>query len=366
MSETQIPRFRLESPADIALLAPYLIGFTPEESLVVVVMEDNQVQVTARADIADMQPRGAAEDLVDRIWARFPSADAFLVTYTQDPEAGWALLKRCIDRLPVGVRQQEMVVNQDIWHLPDGAQGRLDPSRFSVEAAYHGLTRLTGRSELEARFASAPDSPQLDAEVRAALDDLPKYRDLTALLDHTRDLLHRNLGSRAPFGSGRASQPMSTVDSVQLTQLVQNRHARDFALASISKDTAPRHLALWSEVLNRTPSRFAETPAAIAGIAAWIAGDGASASIALTRSQSAATSPRASGPADLLDAIIDQVLPPSAWPSLRGRILEHADQRVHHALIPHLRPTQTATGRAHAFAPEAERPRPSTHTGPTL
>ncbi len=365
MSDTQIPRFRLESPADIALLAPYLIGFTPEESLVVVVMEDNQVQVTARADIADMQPRGAAENLVDRIWARFPSADAFLVAYTQDPEAGWALMERCIDRLPVGVRQQEMVVNQDTWHLPDGTQGRLDPSRFSVEAAYHGLKRLTGRSELEARFVSAPDSPQLDAEVRAALDDLPKYRDLTALLDHARDLLHRNLGSRATFGGG-PSQPMSIADAVELTQLVQNRHARDFALASISKDTAPRHLALWSEVLNRTPSRFAETPAAIAGIAAWVAGDGASASIALTRSQAAATSPRASGPVDLLDAIIDQVLPPSAWPSVRGRILEHADQRVHHALIPHLRPAQTATARAHTFTPEPGRSRPSPHTGPTL
>ena len=107
-------------------------------------------------------------------------------------------------------------------------------------------------------------------------------------------------------------------------------------------------------------------PAVIAGIAAWVAGDGASANIALTRAQAATTRLRASGPAELLAAVIDQVLPPSAWPSVRGRILEHADQRVHHALIPHLRPAQTATARAHAFAPEAERPRPSTHTGPTL
>ncbi len=200
MSDTEIPRLYLDSAADIAQLAPYLIGFTPDESLVIVVMEDSQVQVTARADLADMLPPGAAEDLLDRIWARFPNTDAFLIAYTRDADAGWALLDRCADHLPDGVLRQNMLVDQDTWHLPDGTHGRLDPSgRVSAEAATHGMKLLGDRAELEARFASAPDSPKLDAAVRAALDDQPRYRTLTALLDHTRELLHRNLVSRAPF-----------------------------------------------------------------------------------------------------------------------------------------------------------------------
>ncbi|WP_408647228.1 DUF4192 family protein [Tessaracoccus coleopterorum] len=96
-------------------------------------------------------------------------------------------------------------------------------------------------------------------------------------------------------------------------------------------------------VLNHTPGSFAAVPAVIAGIAAWVAGDGASANIALTRAQAATTRLRASGPAELLEAVIDQVLPPSAWPSVRGRILEHAGQAVHHALITHIRGARTTT-----------------------
>ena len=88
MSDTPIPRFRLDSPADMAQLVPYLIGFTPEESLAIVAIADNQVQVTARADLTDMQQWGAPENLLDRIWAQFPDANAFLIAYTQDPEAG--------------------------------------------------------------------------------------------------------------------------------------------------------------------------------------------------------------------------------------------------------------------------------------
>ena len=366
MNDTPVPRLRLSDPGDIAQVVPFLLGFTPEESLAIVVMENSQVQVTARADLADLRQQDAAEDLLDRIWTRFPNADAILIAYTHNPEAGWDLLERCTDHLPTGALRHAMLVNHGTWELADGSHGLVDFSgRVSAEAAYHGLRQLSRRADLEARFVSAPDSPALDAAVRAALDDLPKYRDLTALLSYTRDLLHRNLHSRAPFDAEGASQPMSTADAVQLTRLVQNRHARDFVLASITKATAPRHLALWSEVLNTIPSQFAEMPAAIAGMAAWVAGDGASANIALTRAQAATTRLRASGPAELLEAVIDQVLPPSAWPSVRGRILEHAGQAVHHALITHIRAARTTTA-ADAFTPEPGRSRPSTRTGPTL
>ncbi len=351
MSENAIARLRLESPAYVTQLVTYLIGFTPEESLTIVSIDGSQVQVTARADLADMEQWGAVEHLLDRIWAQFPDADAFLVAYTQDPGAGWAVLERCTDHLPGGALQVTMLVDEDTWHLPDGTHGLVEDSgRVSAVASDLGFQRVARRSDLEARFASAPDSPTLDATVRAALDSFPKHRNLAVLLDHTRDLLHHNLGS----------QPLSTVDAVHLTQLVQNRHARDLALASITKDTAPQHLALWSDVLGQMPSRFAEVPAAIAGMAAWVAGDGASANIALTRAQAEARSPRESGPADLLDAVLDRVLPPSAWPSVRGWILEHADQRVHHALAPHNRPT----GVPAVSVPRRVQPAPS--QGPTL
>ena len=63
--------------------------------------------------------------------------------------------------------------------------------------------------------------------------------------------------------------------------------------------------------------------------------------VALERSQAATPpGPRTSG---LLDALIDQVVPPSAWPDLRNQIRRHAD--------PHARDVATArdSGRTPAW-----------------
>ena len=84
---TQAPRLRVETPSDIVELVPYLLGFAPQESVVILVIQAGVVQVTARADIAELEPAGAAEDVVDRIWHRFPDADAYLLAYIDFGEA---------------------------------------------------------------------------------------------------------------------------------------------------------------------------------------------------------------------------------------------------------------------------------------
>ena len=49
MSEHDIPRLRMHHPGEVAELIPYLVGFTPEESLVVIVTRNGRVEVTAAA-----------------------------------------------------------------------------------------------------------------------------------------------------------------------------------------------------------------------------------------------------------------------------------------------------------------------------
>ena len=50
MSDNDIPRLQMHHPGEVAELVPYLVGFTPEESLVVIVTRNNRVEVTARVD----------------------------------------------------------------------------------------------------------------------------------------------------------------------------------------------------------------------------------------------------------------------------------------------------------------------------
>ena len=192
------PRVRITSPDEMAQILPYLVGFTPEESLVVAVVDQGVVAVTARVDIAAIQMPGQAELLLDRMWARFPDAGAYMVAYTADQPAGWALLQRCADHLPAGAASQTMLVDGDRWHLPDGQTGTAD--RFgplAAEASFHGLQHLPSRSELVASFASPPETKELTTHVEAALDKLPEPGDTDKVIARMGELVRRNLQAGA-------------------------------------------------------------------------------------------------------------------------------------------------------------------------
>jgi hypothetical protein len=272
-----------------------------------------------------MQPQGEVESLLDRIWARFPDSTAHMVAYTADQPAGWHLLQRCANHLPPSATRVTMVVDGDTWYLPDGATGTVD--RFgplATEASFHGLQTLPNRAELAARFASPPNTDELAAQVDTALADLPPATQSSAVIISMRDLIRRNL----PGGSEPSNTTgLDTTDAIQMAILAQHGQAREVALFSITRDHADAHLALWRSVVNHVPEDLAEPPLFLAGMAAWAAGDGAAASIALDRAERLGR-PGVHRPAMMLDALINRVTPPTAWDALRAEGLQIADRAV--------------------------------------
>lgn len=325
MSATQPPRLRITEPAEVAQIIPYLVGFTPHESLVVSALQDGQVQVTARIDLADVQPNGQVEDLLQRMWARFPGAGAVAVAYTDDHLAGWDVLSRCDAWLPRGCTA--MLIDNNTWHLPDGTTGTIDPNgTAATQAEQHGLQHLPSRADLEARFASAPDTHELDQQMGEALAVLPSPGDTAAILALARDLIVRYLPSLD------TPAPMPARDAIQLGVLAQHPGVRDLALISMTRDNADQHFQLWQNVIQASPAYGADMPLYLAGMAAWITGDGASAAIALERSLVAEPPAVGRHPARLLEGIIDNVVPPSTWDTLRRDIAGHAHPDVKAAL----------------------------------
>ncbi len=339
MTEHHIPRLQLHHPGEVAELIPYLVGFTPEESLVVVVTRNSRVEVTARVDLDDVQLPGAAEDLLDRIWGRFPDADAFLVAFTDDHTTGWETLHRADAHLARRADRQAMLVDGATWELADGETGTIDAaSPIATQAAGYGLKLRPTRADLQAAFTSAPDSDHLATRVDAVLDTLPQPRDTEAILALTSNLLGRNL-PKAP--SDVTQPPQAHVpldDAISLAVLTQNPSAQHLALLSITRDNAPEHLALWRNVVNLVPAYGAEAPLYLAGMAAWISGDGASAVVALDRAVDLNPTDQPTGQVRLLSQLIDQVVPPSAWETIRADVLADADPRVRAAI--HTRPAQ--------------------------
>lgn len=321
-------RLRITSADEVAQILPYLIGFTPEESLVIAVVDHRKVAVTARVDLAAVQLPGEAETLLERLWARFPDSDAYLVAYTANQPAGWAMLERCTDHLPAGVASQTLVVDGDRWYGPDGEVGAAD--RFgpvAAEARFYGLQRLPSRSELVASFASPPDTEELSAQVEIALDSLPQASDTDAVIARMVELIGRNLSAGAEPQNVR----LDAEDAIQLAVLAQHGAAREAALLSMTRDDAAGHFALWRGVVNRVPEFGADAPLFLAGMAAWIAGEGAAANVALERTEHVGGNGQFP-PARILAELIDQVVPPSAWEGLREDGIRHADPRVRAAV----------------------------------
>lgn len=333
MSEHDIPRLQMHHPGEVAELIPYLVGFTPDESLVVIVTRNNRVEVTARVDLDDIQAPGATEELLDRIWDRFPDADAFLVAYTDDHAAGWNMLHRADAHLSGHADRQTMLIDHDTWELADGETGTINPTgQVATQAAGYGLKLRPSRADLQAAFASAPDSDQLATRVDAVLDTLPRPRDTAAILTLTAELISRNLPVKPAQVTDPPQGHVPLDDAIKLAVLTQNPSAQSLAVLFITRDNAPEHLALWRDVVNQVPTYGAEAPLYLAGMAAWVSGDGASAAVALDRSADLNPDGRPTGQVRLLSQLIDQVVPPAAWEAIRADVLAAADPRVRAAL----------------------------------
>ena len=323
-----LPRVQITNPDEFTQIVPYLIGFTPEESLVIVVVTDGAVAVTARVDIADIEAAGQVEFLLDRMWARFPVADAHLIAYTTDQRAGWALLQRCVDHLPAEAVRQTLVVDGDTWRLPGGESGQTNRyGRVAADASFLGLQRLPSRSELVASLSSAPDTDDLAARMEVAFDQLPRSDETAAVITRMGELVRHNL----PASADQAPATIDVGDAAQLAVLAQHGKAREAALLSITREDAREHLALWRAVVNSVPDYAAEAPLFLTGMAAWVAGEGALAAITLERSEQVGEL-GLYRPARLLSELIDQVVPPPTWDELRADGLAHADPCVRQAV----------------------------------
>ncbi|MBU4188890.1 MAG: DUF4192 domain-containing protein [Actinobacteria bacterium] len=345
MDRAEFAQLRITSPADAAQVVPYLIGFTPEESLVVCAIQRGRVEVTARVDLAEVMAAGQVEYILDRVWSRFPNADGFAVAYTSDRVAGWELLQRCDSWLPFGC--QTMVIEGESWHTPDGATGVVDRhGEISAKATYLGLPRVERRADLESRFASPPDSEELGRLLGKAIADLPELHQKAEIIARTQELLARNLPADAgafPDSVAGKTAVMTSEDAIRLSVLVQHQAARDLVLLSMNSGNAPSHARLWQNVVQSSPAHGAGMPLYLAGMAAWITGDGASAAIAVDRALKADPQPDGAHPALLLDGIVDQVIPPAAWDSMREAIKADTDPDVQRALAVDT-PAQRASG----------------------
>ncbi len=329
-THSSTPVARVRDLHDLLGVIPHLLGFHPEESLVVLVMVDSQVQVTARVDLADLVAPGHLELLLDRLLLRWPAATLWLVGYSASEPDVWRLLRRAVRHTGDALAGEPLGVVGGRYRVggPSGESHRHDPAstQAAASATVHGLQARPSRAALRQSVQVDPRSAG-DAEAAwvSALDRLVGT-DERQLPGQMVEALARHLG--APYRAPRA-------ELAWLAALAQVPEARDRALVAITRADAEAHVQLWSLVVHGCPYGTQQQALALLGMAAWVSGDGALQSVCLEELEQQGAQVALQS---LLEELNEAIVPPSYWDELRRELLqaitplaplqEGADQRA--------------------------------------
>jgi uncharacterized protein DUF4192 len=323
---------RITGPGELLQAVPYLLGFHPATSLVLVGIDAGCLVVTARLDLTDAEAPGVLEHTIDAM-TRGGSTSLVAAIYDDGASADgsmpgpWAELLRGVDeyaeRVACDLLDVLLVARGRWWSLlcgapeccpPAGREVPATPSAFAAAATYEGMVALPDRAALEALLEPLPQDQraQLDAAIEAA-----EHTAVAAVLAGHASRSQRSV-KRALFAAARESCAPGWAGPEDETVArfgvalgtVAIRDAVWMAIDDGRLDARP----LWRQLARRLPAPYDAAPLFLFGWAAWRAGDGALAGIAAERA--VRSDPHYSA-ADLLLAALARGVDPRRLPKLR-------------------------------------------------
>jgi Domain of unknown function (DUF4192) len=323
---------RISGPGEMLQAVPYLLGFHPQRSLVLIGLAAGRLVVTARLDLADAA-RGAVPHAVATM-VRGGSTSFVAVVYDDDAVRDgpgpptWAELVVAVETEVEAAEAQLLdallVIDNRWWAYTctdvaccpaEGQPLPSAPSAFTAAATVDGVVALPSRAALDAVLDPLPEGERdrLTALIAAAeragarltLDGLARRWEISV--------------KRAIFRAARAADqpgwagPPDDDEVARCGAALRVVAIRDAVWAAIDNrrlDGRP----LWRELGRRLPSPYDAPPLFLYGWASWRAGDGASANIAADRVL--ASDPHYTA-ADLLVAAISAGVDPRRLPRLR-------------------------------------------------
>ncbi|MFD5339567.1 DUF4192 domain-containing protein [Streptomyces hawaiiensis] len=313
----------LRTPAELADALPYLLGYRPEDSIVLVALHDRdgrgrfggraRLGIPANADDWPSAARQLSHGLVtgsERRGARPESMVAFLCQEPDKGQSGRQVMERLrplAQRLRVECGSLGVVVVEALcisegryWSYccdnatccsPEGARmGLPGTSVLAAAATYAGIQVRGTLRELRARLLPWENAAALEQE--AALDTasmalVPKILDdagRVAVADETLELAGRILDrfAEAQAVSGmlladlRDDELLGHDEAARLILGLQDRATRDRAAEWMEGDEAERALRLWRTLARRCVGPYGEhaaAPLTLVGWVAWSTGD---------------------------------------------------------------------------------------------
>ncbi len=310
----------LHGPGDVVAMIPYLMGFTPSESLVVVALQGSRRRFgpCLRLDLADSAEGAEAQARYLVGVAMQHSFDpVILVAFSTDAARADTVmhpLRRALARRRITVMEALRADGERWWSYtcddasccsPEGCPYDGDSSRVAAEAVLAGLQKAPDRESLRAEFVSADldvgHEVARECDRQCLQNAQPEMRPPdVAQLDQ---LLTRHL---------EAPGQMPVTDTAALLLTIQQLDLRDAAWTVMTRENAGSHYQLWRQVMRTAPDGLMAPAGALTAFAAWLDGRGAHAWLAVERVEQ--VSPGYSM-CRLLRKILDEAVDPDVWSS---------------------------------------------------
>ncbi|PZF84670.1 DUF4192 domain-containing protein [Micromonospora deserti] len=330
MTSTDRPRLAVRSAADLIAAVPYLLGFHPADSVVVVTMRGRRITFAARADLPDLADPVAPARHLAAVIARQGAESATVLGYGPASRVTPAVdaVRAELTRAGLALLDALRITDGRYWSYlctepeccpTDGTPYDAGASEVTAAAVFAGQVALADRAALTAQVAP-PDGADRSAMRQATARAERRLSDLVAEAPPADLLGGRSLraaGVAAVRGAQRRQRrgERLTDDEVAwLSLLLTHLPVRDHAWERT--DGRDEDIALWLDVLRRAEPELIAAPAALLAFAAWRAGQGALAAVALER---ALTEHPDYSLAALLDDLLRRGVPPAeldGWPAV--------------------------------------------------
>ncbi|MEV0372352.1 DUF4192 family protein [Streptomyces sp. NPDC050636] len=324
----------LRSPAELADALPYLMGFYPDDSIVLVALHGERGRFGGRVRLGIPTDTTQWPDVSDQLADCLVSAGqdratrpvGILVFLCQEPAAGESgkdvkdrlrplaqRLRTACGALDVPVIEALCISNGRYWSYccpdfrccpADGTQLVMPgTSVMAAAAAYAGMQVRGSLKAMEARLTprtgtrAADQEKALDAAAGALVPRMLRQDGAAVVRRDTLDLagaMIRRFRQDTPSGSNRARDACDDAlitdgEAADLILGLQDRVTRDRAAEWMDGPEAAPALRLWRALARRCAGGYAEhaaAPLTLAGWVCWSTEDGPSARVALGRALS--------------------------------------------------------------------------------
>jgi len=309
------------TPSDLLAAVPFLIGYQPSDSIVLMSLKDESITMAIRIDFPDSISKREASALVEK----FRGSDgALLVFYIpascEDAELVIRPISEALMELNVPIKESIIIVG-DRWRslicvdesccpIEGSPLPELNDSRITAEEISRGKP-LPFRDLAEMTRSL---NPRIDEVVVEMMTRIPAIDYENDPISQQRDGANAILDFLHDFQVDRICRDKRLIATVLVR--LRDLQVRDFALGTMDQES-DLYFDAWRWLLTKAPAGFIAAPATLLAVAAYERGDGALANVALSKAKE-------DQPNYSLIALLEQLFrsgkPPTIFAELRAEL----------------------------------------------